>query len=168
MDSNRRQELNTIGPHLALVAVQVFFGSLPVIGKIVLKVLPAASLVGIRVGVTAVVFATVQIFRGRFWLKKKEDYWKLAVLSFFGVVLNQLLFITGLSLTKASNTSLLAVTIPIFTLIVSSIIGTERPRPVKILGLILAAVGVVLLIDPRNASFSSQTTIGDILIISNS
>ena len=34
--------------------------------------------------------------------------------------------------------------------------------------LILAAVGVVLLIDPRNASFSSQTTIGDILIISNS
>jgi drug/metabolite transporter (DMT)-like permease len=130
--------------------------------------LPAASLVGIRVVITALVLAVVQALRGRFWLKRKEDYWKLAVLSLFGVVLNQLLFITGLSLTTASNTSLLAVTIPIFTLIVSSIIGTERPKPIKIFGLVLAAIGVVLLIDPSHASFSSQTTIGDLLIVSNS
>jgi drug/metabolite transporter (DMT)-like permease len=168
VDSREEPSPNFIGPHLALIGVQVFFGSLPVIGKIVLKVLPAASLVGIRVGITAVVFAIVQAIRGRFWLKRKEDYGKLAILSFFGVVLNQLLFITGLSLTKASNTSLLAVTIPIFTLLVSSVIGTERPRPVKIVGLALAAVGVIILIDPRNASFSSQTTIGDLMIIGNS
>src|SRR5262245_22216114 len=96
-----------IGPHLALVGVQIFFGSLPVIAKIVLKVIPAASLVGFRVGITAIVFAVVQSIRGRFWLKEKSDYWKLAVLSLFGVTFNQLLFITGLSLTKASNTSLL-------------------------------------------------------------
>jgi drug/metabolite transporter (DMT)-like permease len=32
----------------------------------------------------------------------------------------------------------------------------------------LAAAGVVFLLDPRNASFSSQTTTGDILIILNS
>jgi drug/metabolite transporter (DMT)-like permease len=92
----------------------------------------------------------------------------LAVLSLFGVTFNQLLFITGLSLTKASNTSLLAVTIPIFTVVVSSILGTERARPVKFFGILLAAVGVVLLIDPQKASFSSQTTIGDLLIVANS
>ena len=155
-------------PHFALIGVQVLFGSLPVIAKVVLKVMPAATLVGFRVVVTALVLAVVQAFRGRFWLKRKEDYWKLAILSFFGVVLNQLLFITGLSLTTASNTSLLAVTIPVFTLAVSSVIGTERPHPRKVLGLILAAVGVILLIDPRKASFSSQTTIGDLMIIGNS
>ncbi|HEY2865996.1 MAG TPA: DMT family transporter, partial [Pyrinomonadaceae bacterium] len=158
----------SIAPHLALVGVQIFFGSLPVIVKVVLNALPAASLVGFRVGATAVLLAVVQACRGRFWLKRKEDYLKLAVLSFFGVVLNQLLFITGLSLTTASNTSLLAVTIPIFTLAVSSIIGAERLRPRKILGLLLAAVGVILLIDPRKASFASQNTIGDLMIVGNS
>jgi len=139
-----------------------------VIAKVALKVLPAGTLVGFRVAMTALVLALFQAFRGRFWLKRKQDYWKLAILSFFGVVLNQLLFITGLSLTTASNTSLLAVTIPVFTLAVSSMIGEERLRPQKLVGLILAAIGVILLIDPRKASFSSQNTIGDLMIVGNS
>jgi drug/metabolite transporter (DMT)-like permease len=89
-------------------------------------------------------------------------------LSFFGVTLNQFLFISGLALTKASNTSLLAVTIPIFALTVGSVLGIEKLRSLAIFGIIAAAIGVVLLIDPRNASFSSETTLGDVLIIFNS
>ena len=155
-------------PYAALIGVQVFFGSLPVIGKVVLKVVPAFGLVGFRVAITALVFAGVQSFRGRFWLRHKDDYWRLAVLSLFGVTLNQLLFISGLSLTKASNTSLLAAAIPIFTLTVSSLLGFERLRGVKVAGILIACIGVLLLIDPRNASFSSQTTLGDLLIVGNS
>src|SRR5437868_3858932 len=163
--SNHRE---STAPYLALIAVQAFFGSLPVIAKIVLKVVPAFGLVGLRVGITALILVIFQVSRGRLWLKDKSDFWRLAILSLFGVTFNQLFFITGLSLTKASNTSLLAVTIPIFTLTVSSIIGTEKLRRIKIAGIAAAAIGVLLLIDPRNASFSSQTTIGDLLIIVNS
>ena len=146
----------------------MFFGSLPVIGKVVLKTVPAVALVGFRVGVTAAAIAAFQLYRGRFWLINKNDYWRLAVLSLFGVTFNQLLFINGLSLTKASNTSLLAVTIPVFALTVGAIIGAERLSFVKIVGIVLAAVGVLLIIDPRNASFSSSTTLGDLLIVLNS
>ncbi len=148
--------------------MQVLFGSLPVIGKVVLNVLPAVSLVGFRVGITALVLAVVQIARRRFWLQYREDYIKLAAISLFAVTFNQLLFIGGLSLTKASNTSLLAVTIPIFTLAISAILGTEKLRLIKVIGIVLAAVGVIYLIDPRNASFSSETTLGDVMIIANS
>ena len=155
-------------PYAALLAAQVFFGSLPVIGKVVLKTVPAVALVGFRVGVTAAALIVFQAIRGRFWLVNKNDYWRLAVLSLFGVTFNQLLFITGLSLTKASNTSLLAVTIPVFALTVGAIIGAERLTFVKIVGIVLAAVGVLLIIDPRNASFSSATTLGDLLIVVNS
>ncbi len=155
-------------PYAALLAVQAFFGSLPVVGKVVLTVIPPISVVGFRVGITALVLAVVQVIRGRVWLREKGDYWRLAVLSLFGVTFNQLLFIKGLSMTKASNTSLLAVTIPIFALTVGSFAGMEKLRPVKIVGIVLAAAGVVFLIDPRNASFSSQTTIGDMLVILNS
>ncbi|HEX6278661.1 MAG TPA: DMT family transporter [Pyrinomonadaceae bacterium] len=166
MDSTIQEK--ALAPHAALIGVQILFGSLPVIGKVVLAVLPAVSLVGFRVGITALVLAVVQAARKRFWLQYREDYIKLAVISLFAVTFNQLLFIGGLSLTKASNTSLLAVTIPIFTLIVSRIAGTEMLRTGKVLGIALAAAGIIFLIDPRNASFSSETTLGDLMIIANS
>ncbi len=138
------------------------------IGKVVLAVLPAVALVGFRVGITALILFVVQWMRGRLWLRDRSDYRRLAVMSLFGVTFNQLLFIGGLSLTKASNTSLLAVTIPIFTVAIGAIIGTERLRLIKTIGIVLAALGVVILIDPRKASFSSETTLGDLLIILNS
>jgi len=156
------------GPYIALIGVQIFFGSLPVIGKYVLQTIPAFGLVAFRVGITAVALSIVQGLRGRFWLKNRSDYAKLVVFSLFGVTFNQLLFISGLSLTKASNTSLLAATIPVFTLIVSYFFGFERLRPVKIVGIAIACLGIAILIDPRNASFSSQTTLGDLLIVANS
>ncbi len=152
----------------ALIGVQAFFGSLPVIGKIVLAVLPAVSLVGFRVGITALVLFGIQLFRGRVWLLHRRDYLKLGVLSLFGVVFNQLLFVGGLSLTKAANASLLAVTIPIFALVVSSIAGNEKLRAATVSGIVLAAVGVILLLNPNAASFSSETTTGDAMIIVNS
>ena len=158
----------SFAPHIALLLTQMFFGSLPVIGKVVLKVVPAIGLVGFRVGITALVLFVLQKYRGDLRLAERGDYWRLFVLSIFGVSLNQILFISGLSLTKASNTSLLAVTIPIFALTVGSIIGVERLRFLKILGILTAAAGVILLIDPRKASFSSETTLGDLLIIINS
>ena len=157
-----------IAPHFALVGVQALFGSLPVIGKVVLTVLPPIALVGFRVGITAGILFVVQLFRGGIWLRERSDYKRLAILSIFGISLNQILFIGGLSLTKAANTSLLAVTIPIFTILVGSILGTEKIRTRKLIGIVLAGLGVVILIDPRNASFSSQTTLGDLMIILNS
>ncbi len=152
---------------LALIPAQLLFGSLPVIGKVVLAVLPPVALVGIRTAITTVILIAIQAFRGRFWLKENADYWRFAVLSLFGIVLNQLFFIGGLSLTTASNTSLLPVMIPVFALAVGAIAGFERLTLPKIAGIILAAIGVIILIDPRRASFSSQTTLGDICIVIN-
>ena len=137
------------------------------IAKVVLAVLPPVALVGIRTAITALILILVQVFRRRFWLKERGDYWRFAGLSLFGVVLNQLFFIGGLSLTTASNTSLLAVMIPVFALAVGAIVGFEKLTFVKIAGIILAGIGVIILIDPRKASFSSQTTIGDLCIVIN-
>jgi drug/metabolite transporter (DMT)-like permease len=160
------QERST-APFLALIPAQFFFGSLPVIGKVVLAVLPPMALVGIRTSITALILILVQTFRRRLWLNERGDYVRLALLSLFGVVLNQLFFIGGLSLTTASNTSLLAVMIPVFALTVGAVAGFERLTWLKIAGIIVAALGVIILLDPRKASFSSQTTLGDLCIVIN-
>lgn len=164
----QEDDSKSFGPIAALLSVQLLFGSLPVIAKPILSVIPASALVGIRVFIAALILSAFQIYRKRIWLQERKDYLRLAALGLFGVVLNQLLFIGGLSYTKASNVSLLVVTIPIFTLMIGALIGTEKLTRFKIVGVILAAAGAVILIDPRNASFSSSTTLGDTMIVLNS
>ena len=144
------------------------FGSAPILGKFALLAFPSFAIVGFRVAGAALAFYTLQKFRGDLRLDKRSHYFHFALFSFFGVIFNQLLFFKGLSLTTATNTSLLAVMIPVFAIIVSVLIGNDKFSWQKIVGIILAAGGVIYLIDPTNASFSSATTQGDILIILNS
>ncbi|MCC6451918.1 MAG: DMT family transporter [Acidobacteria bacterium] len=167
-DENSSAVENYSSAYAALVAVQIFYGTLPVAGKVVLAHIPAVALVGFRVGITALVLIIFQTIRGRIWLAKKGDYWRFAALCVFGVLLNQYLFIGGLALTRASNASILAVTIPIFTLLISVLFRYERLYLLKVLGVALAAAGVIFLIDPRKASFDSATTQGDIMMVLNS
>jgi drug/metabolite transporter (DMT)-like permease len=148
MNEPRLQPEKSYAPHIALFSVQVFFGTATVLGKFALAAFPPNALVGFRVGGAALAFYILQ--------------------RFFGVTLNQLLFFKGLSLTTAVNTSLLAVTIPIFTILISALLGYDSLSWRKIAGIILAAFGVIYLINPEKASFGSETTQGDILIVLNS
>ncbi len=160
--------LQTARPVAALLAVQVLFGSVPVAGKIALAQIPALALVGMRVGIATLILVVFQLFRKRIRLVNTADYWRLAVLALFGVVFNQMFSLLGISLTRASNASLLIVTIPIFTLIVGFLTGAEKITISKVAGISLALLGAVILIDPRNASFSSDTTLGDMFVVLNS
>ncbi len=154
--------------YAALIAVQICFGTFPVAGKAVLTVIPSVALVGFRVGIAATILLIFQSFRGRMKLARTSDYWRLAAFGLLGITLNQLFFVKGLSLTKATNASLVSVTIPIFTVLAGAVLGTERMGGRKAAGILLSALGVIFLIDPRNASFSAETTIGDLLVVMNS
>lgn len=155
-------------PHIALVAVQLMFGSAAILGKFALLAFPSFAIVGFRVGGGALAFFILQRFRGNLQLEKRSHYLYFALFAIFGIILNQLLFFHGLSLTTATNTSLLAVLIPVFAIIVSTLVGNDYLSWKKVAGIILAGLGVIYLIDPRQASFSSATTQGDILVILNS
>ena len=163
-----KAETPSYKPHLMLLLIQLMFGTLPVIGKLVLVSIPPVALVGFRIGVTATILMIIQRIKGNVMPERKSDFGHFLILSFIGVTINQMLFIGGLSLTKASNSSILAVTIPIFALIMGAIAGIERLRLIKVVGIVIAACGVLLLIDPQKASFSSETTLGDLMIILNS
>ncbi|MDQ2974801.1 MAG: DMT family transporter [Acidobacteriota bacterium] len=155
-------------PHLALIAVQIMFGTWPIFGKIALRSMSSISLVGFRICGAAIIFTLLQrklnVLRQ---LPRRVVAW-IVLSSLLGVVLNQLLFVKGLSLTTAINATLLTTTIPVFTLAVSIALGHDRASLRHILGIALAAAGVIYLVDPLRASFSAQTTLGNILIVINS
>jgi drug/metabolite transporter (DMT)-like permease len=84
-----------------------------------------------------------------------------------GVVGNQLLYVKALSLTTVINAALLTATIPVFTLFVSILVGYDQWSFKRLLGIVLAAAGVVYLINPARAELTAQTTLGNLLLISN-
>lgn len=143
------------------------FGTWPIFGKIALTALPSTGLVAVRVLGAAIAFLILQRTLGRRRKIEKKDYVRLAIYSILGVVLNQFLFVKGLSLTTAINATLLSTTIPVFTLLVSLMFGYDRLSFRKALGIALAAAGVIYLLYPEG-SFTSDTAFGNLLIVLNS
>ncbi|MDX6693872.1 MAG: hypothetical protein QOF02_1475 [Blastocatellia bacterium] len=155
-------------PHFALIAVQLMFGSWPISGKIALRFVPSVALLSFRIGGAAVVFIILQRLLGQMRFPAKRDITWIALYSLLGIVLNQFLFIKGLSLTTVIDATLLGTTIPVFTLLVSIIFGLDQLTWRKAMGILLAAGGVVYLVDPLRANFSGQTALGNLLIVANS
>jgi drug/metabolite transporter (DMT)-like permease len=155
-------------PHLALIAVQILFASWPIVGKLALHTIPPVALVGFRVAGAALTLLVLSRLSGTLQTIKRTDWPLLILSSVIGLVMNQLLFTKGLSLTTAINATLLSTTIPVFTLLVGVMLGTDRATLRRLLGIALAAGGVLYLIGPGRAQFSASTRAGDLLIVSNS
>ena len=155
-------------PHLALITVQILFGAWPIFGKIALRSMSATSLVACRLVGAAVIFA---LLRRRFTVlfhMPRRDFFLLVLCSLTGVVGNQLLYVKGLSLTTVINTALLTTSVPVFVLFVSILFGYDRLSLKRLLGIVLAAAGVVYLINPARAQLTPQTSAGNLLIACNS
>jgi len=153
---------------MALIAVQVMFATWPVLGKIALRTLPSLSLVGFRVLGAALALTALGLVTRKLGRIGRKDWLLLVASSLLGIVLNQWLFVKGLSLTTAVNATLLGTTIPVFTLLVSLVLGNDRASVRQVLGILLAGAGVVYLIGPDRADFSHGSRLGDLLIITNS
>jgi drug/metabolite transporter (DMT)-like permease len=126
------------------------------------------TLVAVRIAGAAVAFLLLQRqLRPLFRMPLKDFAW-LTLCSSTGIVGNQFLYVTGLSLTTAINATLLSTVIPVSTLLISVVFGSDRLSLRRIVGIGLAAAGVVYLVNPARADFSMQTTIGNLLIVVSS
>ena len=152
---------------MALLAVQLIFGTWPVAGKIALRALPSTGLVMFRVVGAAAAFLLLRRLTGRLEVPARPDLWRLGLYSLLGVVLNQFLFVKGLALSTAVNAALLGTAIPVFTLIVGAALGRERLTAATALGTAVAASGVLYLVDPLRADFTGGAAAGNLLLVLN-
>lgn len=164
-----RQEIrdHAIAPHLALIAVQIMFGTWPILGKIVLRYVSSNGLVAVRIVGAAIAFLLLRRNLARLWRLPHKDFLYLVLCSLLGIVINQFLFVKGLELTTVINATLLGTAIPVFTLLISILLGHDRLSLRRFLGVLLAAGGVIYLVDPLRADFSAGSTLGNLLIITN-
>jgi len=147
--------------------VQIFFGTWPIVGKIVLRAMPSTSLAAARVAGGALAFLLLSRSLKRITVARRADYLKFALYGLLGVALNQLLFIKGLSLSTVINANLLGTMIPVFTLAASIALGRESFSGRVALGLAVAAAGAAYLVNPFGADFSQSSTAGNLLLVAN-
>ncbi|MGB8509257.1 MAG: DMT family transporter [Pyrinomonadaceae bacterium] len=154
-------------PHLALIAVQLMFGTWPIVGKIALRALPSTGIVFFRVTGAAAAFTIFRLATKHTPVTRKSDYARFALYSLLGVVLNQFLFVKGLALSTVINATVLGTAIPAFALLVSVILGKEIFSKRAIAGTLIAAAGVIYLVNPFRADFSGDKTLGNFLLVAN-
>jgi drug/metabolite transporter (DMT)-like permease len=97
----------------------------------------------------------------------RADNRSIALFGLLGVALNQTLFLAGLSMTDAHIAAILITTIPVFTLAVAMIAGSERATRLKVGGIILAGAGALLVVGGEGALGSRRSVIGAALITAN-
>ena len=154
--------------HLSLLAANIIYGLNYSIAKAVMPdYIKPFALVSLR----SVLGAGLFWFTGLFMPKERvnrKDLLYLFGCSFFGVVINQVLFLVGLNLTSPINSSIIISTNPIFAFVFAALILNENISFLKGSGLALGLIGVLLLILQNGTpDISSSTFIGDLLTLIN-
>lgn len=157
-----------LAPYFALLFVQLFFGTLPVLGKVAMREMTPFTLAAFR-GVFGALLLSLaaRTFAGPAPRQGVRDRLQVALLALFGIVANQVLFITGLHRTTATHATLLIATVPVFTILVGLATGRERPSTRRLLAVPIAFGGVVFLLGTAGLSFGSATLLGDVLVTLN-
>lgn len=148
----------------ALLAVQLLFATLPIAVKIALRDLSSPALALLRVAGAALLFVVIQRALVVERIRSRADYARLAVYAVFGVILNQLLYITALTLTTATAAQTLVTAGPAFTLLIAIVLRHERGTLGKWGGIILAAAGALFLV---GVDVHSGSGIGNMLVVLN-
>jgi drug/metabolite transporter (DMT)-like permease len=154
--------------HLSLLIANLIYGLNYSIAKSVMPVhIKPLALVSLRSFTTAGLFWITSLFMPKDPVNRK-DLLFLFGCSFFGVVINQILFLVGLSLTSPINSSIIQSTNPIFAFVFAALILKENISILKGSGLALGLSGVLLLILQNGTpDLESSTFLGDVFTLVN-
>ena len=152
-----------------MLAVALIYAGNYSIAKLVLDdhyILPKGFIV-IRACSGLLLFALFHLLFIREKVERK-DLLTLAACGLFGVAINQMFFFMGLKLTNPINASLIMLTSPMVVIILSALILKSKIHYQTILGIIIGALGAVMLITNGKFQFETNDQLwGDIMIFIN-
>lgn len=122
----------------------------------------------VRVASSIILFWILWLLKPGPWGIQRKDIPRFIACGITGVLINQIFFIKGLSLTTSIHSSLLSLCTPIFIIIIAAWLIKESLNWLKMIGLALGIFGALLLIlikDNNHTGFN--VILGDILVIIN-
>lgn len=149
-----------------LLFVQLAFSTLHVVGKVVLAELAPLALAGTRVAIATPLLMLLAWRHDRF-VPARSDWPRLALLGLLGIFANQTLYLLGLRFTTATSSAILMPSIPVFTAAAAAVLGIERVAGRRLAGIVAAAAGALVLLDPTRLETSPEATLGNLMILGN-
>jgi drug/metabolite transporter (DMT)-like permease len=152
-----------IGIVCGLVAASIW-GGMYVVSKVVLEVIPPFSLLAMRLVLGALALGVVIALRRKSGFTKRQfiDSFLVGIMG-YGISLG--FQFVGTKLSTASNGALVTSATPAFVLLFAPYILKEKTTVRGVIALAVASLGVVAVIDPRTADFSSSLFMGNLSLL---
>lgn len=155
---------------LAGLAAASIWGGMYVVSKVVMGVIPPFTLLAIRLVVGALALGVVIAVRawrtGSRIRPGREVLWKSALVGVVGYGVSLGFQFVGTNLSTASNGALVTSATPAFVLLFAPFLLGERTTRRGILALGVSTLGVLAVIDPRNAELSPSLFWGNMSLLS--
>lgn len=155
--------------HTAVLGANFIFGAnYAVVKYITPSVIQPFALNVVRVLVSLALFWFLFLFKPGKTIIQKKHIPRFLICALTGVVINQLLFIKGVSLTTPIHSALLSLATPIFITIIAAWLLREGFTVVKFTGLVLGIGGAAMLILLKDSTHSgSDMLLGDVMVLIN-
>jgi drug/metabolite transporter (DMT)-like permease len=150
---------------VALFSVALFFSLNYLISKLGMRQFAPLSFAWLRVAGSAIILHFVARTEGA--VLAPEDRRPMLLFSLLAVVINQSMFLGGLSLTTVPVAAILITTIPVFALGVAIVLGRERMTAPKAIGIALGCAGALLVVGGESLHASWRSFAGAAMIVVN-
>ena len=150
---------------LTMLLVVLIWGANFSIVKIALQQFPPLAFAALRFLVAGVLLWLIMRWREGSQPMSRAVLWKLTWVGIIGNTFYQVCFIYGISISSAANAALLIATTPAMIAGAGALLGQEKLRRPVVIGIGLALAGVALVLAARGLTFSSESLIGDLLLV---
>jgi drug/metabolite transporter (DMT)-like permease len=157
--------MKKVNVYVILALQQLISGATHIVAKVVVADVDPAALTFIRSVIASTGLLAI------FWVRsgplriERKDWGRVALMGFFGVSLNQFLYLYGLRYTTAANGALLYAATPVFVLLLSHLFLKESISLRKAVGILFAFAGISIVIFERGVDLSSTYALGNLLIL---
>ena len=155
-------------PYLEATFAVLVWGASFIATKVALQDVSPVTVVWLRFTVGVVILGVAVSLRNQFALPARNEWGYFAMLGFLGITFHQWLQSNGLKTAEASTTAWIVATTPVFMALLGWLVLKEGLSWLKITGILLAAVGVLLVVtdgDLGSLSLGHFGAPGDFLIL---
>lgn len=157
------QKPSSLGLIAGLTAASIW-GGMYVVSKVVLEVVPPFALLLTRLVLGVIALGIVIVFRPKITLTKGQ-FWRIFLVGFVGYGISLGFQFVGTKLSTASNGSLVTSATPAFVLLFAPFLLNEKTTLRGLVALAVSTLGVVAVIDPRNAELSPTLFWGNLSLL---
>jgi len=159
--------MSSIKSHISLFVATLLFAINYWVSKDLVGSLSVTQLVFYRtIGATAI-FSVIFIIRQKQKIPIKDILY-LGLAGLFGIAINQLLFFGGLQYTSAIDTATIHVSNPVIVLVLSIIFLKSKFTKTRLIGIVLGAVGaLILILYQKGFQINTESLKGNLMILGN-